>query len=352
VLSAPELARTVGAIAAVQRRDGMIPWFPGWHADPWNHVEAAMALDVGGRSEAAESAYRWMARAQRPDGAWHQYYEAGRVKEPLLDANVTAYVATGVWHHFLATGDSAFLSRMWPTVERAVGFVLELQAPRGEIIWARRVDGTPEPFALLTTSCSMYLSLRCAIAAAGRLGMQRPDWELAVASLGAVIRDHPEAFQPKDRWAMDWYYPVLAGALTGDAAGTRLAHGRPTFLMEGLGTRCVSDQPWVTAAETCECAMAHQAAGESATAQALFRWVQHLRDDSGNYFTGIVHPQWDQFPSGEQTTYSAAAVVLAADTLYGTGPASGLFRGEDLPTVMTIPPGDPASSGSAGTMGR
>ena len=26
----------------------MIPWFPGGHCDPWNHVECAMALDVVG----------------------------------------------------------------------------------------------------------------------------------------------------------------------------------------------------------------------------------------------------------------------------------------------------------------
>ncbi|HWC10036.1 MAG TPA: methyltransferase domain-containing protein, partial [Acidimicrobiales bacterium] len=48
-LTAAEVAATVGSIAAVQLGDGMIPWFPGGHADPWNHVEAAMALAVGGR---------------------------------------------------------------------------------------------------------------------------------------------------------------------------------------------------------------------------------------------------------------------------------------------------------------
>ena len=26
----------------------MIPWFPGGHCDPWNHVETTMALDVAG----------------------------------------------------------------------------------------------------------------------------------------------------------------------------------------------------------------------------------------------------------------------------------------------------------------
>ena len=46
LLSATELSRTVDTIAEWQEPSGMIPWFPGGHADPWNHVEAAMALLV------------------------------------------------------------------------------------------------------------------------------------------------------------------------------------------------------------------------------------------------------------------------------------------------------------------
>ena len=55
----------------------MIPWFPGGHADPWNHVEAAMALDLGGRRAEADRAYEWLVDLQRADGSWHQYYIAG-----------------------------------------------------------------------------------------------------------------------------------------------------------------------------------------------------------------------------------------------------------------------------------
>jgi len=329
VLDSSEVAATVESIAAVQLDDGMVPWFVGGHADPWNHVEAAMALDVGGRRAEAEAAYRWLAATQRADGAWHQYYlPGGRVKEETLDANVSAYVATGTWHHHLATGDLAFLSEMWPVVEGAVAFVLGLQAPGGEILWARHADGTAWSFALLTASSSTFLSLRCALAVAGRLGHRRPDWESAVAALGRVVAERPQAFLPKDRWAMDWYYPVLVGAVQGQAARSRLADGRSRFLLDTLGTRCVADRPWVTAAETAECAMAHLAAGESGWAHRLLAATRELRDTDGTYFTGMVHPERVHFPGGERTTYSAAAVVLATDALGGTGPASGLFRAQ------------------------
>ncbi len=315
-----ELAGTVDHIAAVQQADGMIPWFPGGHGDPWNHVEAAMALDAGHRRAQAERAYDWLLSTQRADGAWHQYYRDGQVEEATLDANVTAYVATGVWHHFLTTGDAGFLETMWPAVRRAVGFVLDLQAPRGEVIWARHADGTPWSFALLTASSSTFASLRAAGAIADRLGHARPEWETAAARLGRVIAEEPGAFLPKDRWSMDWYYPVLAGVVTGDAARARLAAGYDRFVLDGLGVRCVADKDWVTAAETAECAMAHLAAGEVGTAGRLLEWAGHLRDDDGRWFTGMVHPQRHHFPPKERSTYTAAAVTLAHTALAGAGP--------------------------------
>ncbi|MGI8776699.1 MAG: prenyltransferase [Acidimicrobiales bacterium] len=328
VLEADEVAATVESIVAVQLGDGMLPWFVDGHADPWNHVEAAMALDVGGRRAEAEAAYAWLAATQRPDGAWHQYYlGGGRVKEATLDANVSTYVATGTWHHYLATADTGFLAEMWPVVEGAVGFALGLQTPGGEILWARHADGTAWSFALLTASSSTYFSLRCALAIANLLGHERPDWARAATALARAIAERPQAFLPKDRWSMDWYYPVLVGAVQGEAAGARLAGGRDRFLLDDLGTRCVADRPWVTAAETAECAMAHVAAGDQAWGRRLLAGTRHLRHTDGSYFTGMVHPERVHFPGGERTTYSAAAVVLAADALGGTSPASALFRG-------------------------
>ena len=329
ILSSRDIAATVDSIAAVQLPNGMIPWFPGGHADPWNHVEAAMALQLGGRRNEAEQAFAWLASTQRPDGAWHQYYLADRVKEAKLDTNVCAYVAAGVWHHWLLFNDRGFLEELWPVVEGAMDFVLSMQKPRGEVIWARHSDGTPWSYALLTGSSSICHSLRCAIAIAGVLGHERPDWELSAAKLAWVIANEPDAFEPKDRWAMDWYYPVLTGVVLGDAGRARLAAGWDTFIMDGKGTRCVQDRPWVTAAETCECMLAHLAVGEDERARDLFSWAQDLREEDGSYWTGIVHPEAKHFPGGERSTYTAAAVVLAADALSRTSPASGLFVDHD-----------------------
>ncbi|MEX1217638.1 MAG: hypothetical protein WEA11_03855 [Acidimicrobiales bacterium] len=342
IITAEQVRQTAEAIADWQEPNGMVLWYPGGHADPWNHIEAAMALDLAGMRTEAELAYQWLADIQRHDGSWHQYYLANGIEQDKLDANTIAYIAAGVWHHWLVVRDPGFVETMWPVVEKAIDFILDLQTPRGEILWARHADGTPWSFALLTGSSSICHSLRCAIAIAELLGHERPDWELSAARLAHVIRQHclgnaPDAFAPKARWAMDWYYPVLGGVLTRTEARARLDARRETFVVEGRGVRCVSDRPWITAAETCECLIAELSVGNRNHALALFSWAQQLRCEDGHYWTGIVFPDEVHFPADERTTYTDAAIILAADALSRTSPASGLFIDHDaLPPLVQI----------------
>jgi hypothetical protein len=337
VMSAEEVAETVDAIAAIQEPDGNIPWTPGNHTDPWNLVEAAMALDVGGHHTEAERAYEWLRSVQRGDGSWHAYTVGREVKDPTLDTNVTGYIANGVWHHYLSTGDTGFLDAFWTAVEPAIDFVLSHQRESGEIAW--RGDD-PGDGALLTGSSSLFASLRCAIAIAERLGRERPDWELSLGSLAIAVAHRPHVFLDKDRWAMDWYYPILGGALRGQPAQMRVAAGWERFVVEGRGVRCVADRPWVTAAETCEFVMALDAIGADEHARQLFTWIQFLRAEGGGYWTGAnfdddaFHRDGELYPV-EQPTWNSAAVVLAANALGGDGPTAGLFRGEGLPVGLT-----------------
>lgn len=333
VLSPGQVAATADTIAAAQLPSGMIAWFDGSHGDPWNHVEATMALTVAGRRIAVERAFEWLETSQNADGSWFSRYRPDGVEDRRRDSNVSCYVAVGAWQHWRVSGDRGFLEAVWPMVSRAVGFALGLQQRGGEILWSYEPNGSPGRFALLTGCSSVYLSLRCAVAAAAVLGQEQPDWELAAARLGSTIATRPQAFEPKDRWAMDWYYPVLCGAVRGERARARLRERWDDFVLEGFGVRCVADRPWVTPAETAECVLTLDAAGFSRDARRLLTWVQYLRDRDGSYWTGCVHPEEVSFPGGERSTYTAAAVLLAADALGALTPASGLFRGEGLPVL-------------------
>lgn len=325
-LGADEMAATADWLCRVQLPSGMVPWSPGGHADPWNHTEAAMAMVAAGRVAEAEAAYRWLERTQLPDGSWCLYYLADGVEEPRRDPNVCAYVAAGLWWHHLVTGDDALLEALWPVVDAAIGFVVRLQQPAGGFSWSLDVDGRVGSFALLTGTSSIHHSLAAAVAIAGHLREHRPGWEQARMRAAAALNDRPGRFAGKDRWAMDWYYPVLSGALSAADARERLERGWSTFAYGDLGVRCMADEPWITAAETAECAMAFDAVGDDEAAAALLAATRHLRHVDGSYWTGCVHPQCVRYPGGERTTYGAAAVLMAHHIVADESEASGFFR--------------------------
>jgi hypothetical protein len=339
VLPADAVAQTASAIARTQERSGAIPWFPGGHTDPWDHVECAMALAVTGRHAAAERAYGWLFDTQRGDGSWPIMVRQGRVEDAGADTNFTAYLAVGVWHHWLLTGSEAFVRRAWEPVRRALDFVTSMQAPRGEIAWARGAGGVVDRGALLAGCSSIHQSLRCGLALADLVGSAQPDWEVALGRLRHVLRHHPEAFTDHGRFSMDWYYPVLGGAVRGDAARQRLAGRWDEFVIPHWGTRCVADRPWVTGGETGELVLALHALGEYDAACELLLSVQHLRDDDGAYWTGHVVDDAVRWPE-ERSTWTGAAMILAADALSGATAAGRLFAVDDLPTGLDLEPAD------------
>ena len=336
VLSAEEVAATAASIVAMQEPSGAIPWTTGAHVDIWNHVEAAMALLVGGEVEAAERALRWVPTLQRPDGSWPMKIVAGQVEDDRGEVNMSAYLAVGLWHHWLVRRDPRFVRELWPAVRAGLDWVVSLQQPFGGIRW------TPvDDFCLLTGCSSIYHSLRAGVALADLVDEPQPDWELAGGRLGHAIRRHPELFADKSTFSMDWYYPILGGAVGGEEGRELIASRWHEFVVPGLGARCVSTNPWVTGAETCELAMALDNLGDHERAMRLLRDMQHLRHDNGSYWTGWVFDEpgyandnpdvyWPQ----EQTTYTAAAVILAVDALgerFGTStPGSGIMRGSSL----------------------
>ncbi|MEV0847048.1 prenyltransferase [Streptomyces sp. NPDC049954] len=334
VLTAQEAAATVRGLLGQQRADGAIPWFRGHHLDPWDHTETAMALDAAGEHEAAARAYAWLARHQNPDGSWYAAYQDGDHERPCdraKESNFCAYVAVGVWHHYLATGDDTFLDTMWPVVYAAVEFVLRLQQPGGEIGWKREADGTAVPDALLTGSSSVHQALRCALAIAEEREEPQPDWELATGTLRHAVRRHPERFLDKSRYSMDWYYPVLAGAVTGGEAERRIAERWAEFVVPGLGVRCVVPNPWVTGGESAELALALWAVGESDRALEILQSLGRLRDPgTGLYWTGYVFEDKAVWPR-EQTTWTAGALLLAVAALGGDQATCAVFSGAELP---------------------
>jgi len=312
-------------IARTQRPSGEIPWCNGQKTDPWDHVEAAMGLATAGDLAGALKAYEWLAARQLPDGSWYSAYVDGEVQDRTRDANMAAYIAVGVYHYFLLTADRGAVCALWPTVERAIDFALGLQAPGGEVHWAVSPEGNVDRMALLTGSSSIYMSIKCALALAGVVGQRRPAWRVALGRLGEAIRSKPHLFNmTKSRFSMDWFYPVLSGAVTGADARRRIERGWKKFVVEGLGVRCVSDQPWIAIAETSELVLTLAGMGKLDQAKVVFSWIGGRRFEDGSYWAGFTFPDMTIWPE-DRITWTNAGVIIAADAVFGLTPAAGLF---------------------------
>jgi hypothetical protein len=323
------LRPTVQFILDCQQESGEIPWFEGGYTDPWDHVESAMGLAIGGEVEAASKAYEWLAKMQLEDGSWWASYRGEVVDNTQRrETNFVAYIATGVWHQYLISKDDDFLRAMWPMVDKAITFVLSLQSVHGEIDWAVDGSGKAKGDALVTGCSSIYKSLECAHNIAVTLGEERRNWLAARALLGKALRNKPERFdrtwESKSRYSMDWFYPVLTGVYTGADARARLASRWDEFVEDSLGCRCEKQEPWVTVAESCELVMALLAAEDHARAVEVYSWLHQWRSKDGSYWTGYQLVEDLLWPD-EKPTWTAGAILLAADALTEHTPAAKLF---------------------------
>ena len=141
-------------------------------------------------------AYDWLVGLQRLTTApgtittWPTASEQDK-----LDANTCAYVAAGVWHHYLLTRDLAFLEQTWSMVEPAIDFVLDLQTRAARSV-GPPADGTPVVVRAADRLVE-HLPLRCAAPSPSpRNSATNADWELSVARLARVIATEPDAFAP------------------------------------------------------------------------------------------------------------------------------------------------------------
>jgi len=324
-VSSTDVALMADFITGLQKTNGEIPWSKGGKTDPWDHIESAMGLSVAGCHQEAKHAYAWLASTQFPDGSWWSATHEGAPLDTTKDSNFSSYIAVGVYHHFLITGDIGFLRRLWPALKAGVNYAVGLQADTGEIHWARNGEGIVDRMALLTGSCSVYMSLKCAIAIAEVLGKRRSHWKVALSKLGEAIRCRPNLFNMmKSRYSMDWYYPVLCGAITGDEARKRIDRFWDKFVVPGWGVRCVSDRPWVTTAEASELVLTLMAIGDHERAAIVFGWVCDKSYDDGSYWMGVTFPDGVIWPE-ERTSWTTAAVLLAHDAIHAITPASRLF---------------------------
>ena len=275
--------KSISYILDVQREDGSIPWEINKKLDPWDHIEAAMGLSIGGKREEAERAYLWLAKVQESDGSWFAEYKKSSPVTKRKETNFVAYISTGALHHYLIYKDQNFLKKIFPVVSKSVDFVLSMQTDQGDICWASEEGKKVLDDSLITGSSSIYKSLECAIQIYNILNEENDHIKKAKDLLKDSLINQPERYdrtwETKARYSMDWYYPILCGVLDKETSIKRVDKKWDVFIVEGMGCKCVSEEPWVTIAESCELVMALMRIGLEDKAKSLFNCLHQWREE-------------------------------------------------------------------------
>lgn len=105
-------------------------WYMVW---PGSAVWQASALDAMGLHREAEHFFDYVASIQEPDGHWRMAYTTlGDYHGAFeMEYYMTPSLVWFAWMHWQLTGDSSWLRRVWPTVQKAADFVLGRRSENG-----------------------------------------------------------------------------------------------------------------------------------------------------------------------------------------------------------------------------
>ena len=316
-------------ITKCQNRLGAIAWEPNGKVDPWDHVESIMALNLLDFKEEALKGFDWLISSQEQDGSWYSEYQGEKITNLNKETNFCAYISSGALHHFLNFKELSFLEKIWPTLKKSIEFVISGQTDEGDILWAKDNNEEWMDDSLLTGCASIFKSLNDFNKIAKTLGYEEFILKEEIKNLKDSIINKSERFdrtwESKARYSMDWYYPVLCGIHNKQDSKKIINERWDEFVVPGLGCKCVSEEPWVTVAESCELILALNKIDEKKTALEIFENISRLIDLKDKLFwTGYVYKD-DKFWPIEKPSWTAAAVVLAANSLFEFNSTSNFF---------------------------
>ncbi len=328
-----EIFKINGAyIKSIQYKSGAIPSNEDGTHDPWDHIESIMGLNIYKDIEASKSAFNWLTHHQNSDGSWYAKYYKTDAIEKNKPTHFSPYIAVAALHFFRIFKDINFLQSIWSSIELAVNFSVELQQDNGTIPWSINNNSQIENDYLLTGCSSILKSIECGIALSKILNETEniEKWKKAHLLLSNAIQDPDGKFdliKDRKRFSMDWYYPILSGCLKQDEKSHYINKIFKDFYLDGIGIKCVIEEPWITVAETSEFILALMCAGYDDEAKRLLFDVINISDEEGIPFMGWQYEQNIFWPE-EKPSWTAAALMLSADCVFDYSDASDLFKSD------------------------
>tara|TARA_B100001115_G_scaffold54232_1_gene40121 strand:- start:117 stop:587 length:471 start_codon:yes stop_codon:yes gene_type:complete len=149
----------------------------------------------------------------------------------------------------------------------------------------------------------------------------------AYKSLAQAVKNPNGLFdltQDRSRFSMDWYYPIISGALSSKERDFYIQKIFKDFYVDGLGIKCVIEEPWVTVAETSEFIISLVISNRVEEAKKIFSEVMNITDVNNVPYMGWQYKQSIFWPE-EKPSWTSAALILAADSIYNFSSGSDIL---------------------------
>ena len=123
---------------------------------------------------------------------------------------------------------------------------------------------------------------------------------------------------------MDSYYPILSGCLNEKEIKSYIDKTLSDFYVDGIGIKCVKEEPWITVAETSEFIISLVIQGNVKKSKELLLDVINISDENKIPYMGWQYEENIFWPN-EKPSWTAAALIIAADSVLNFTDASDLF---------------------------
>ena len=325
--------RIAQSIKTNQLDSGAIPSNADLSHDPWDHIEAIMGLNFLNDKESSDLAFKWLKNNQNKDGSWYAKYSNNDPIELNKPTHFGPYISVAALHYYKIFSDKDKLLELWETIDSAINFSLNLQDSNGTIPWSVDKNNQIENDFLLTGASSILKSLECAIAISKILDLDsNKKWSKAYELLAYAIKNPKGLFDKtidRSRFSMDWYYPIISGVLSDSEKDKHIKKIYKDFYIEGIGVKCVVEEPWVTVAETSEFIVSLVISNEIEEAKKLLIEVMNISDLNDIPYMGWQYEENIFWPE-EKPSWTAAALILAADSIYDFSSGSDILKENQL----------------------
>ena len=321
------------SIKDVQLNSGAIPSNIDSSHDPWDHIEAIMGLNFLHDKKSAELGLNWLKNNQNNDGSWYAKYYDEKPIEFNKPTHFGPYISVAALHYFKIFSDKEKLEELWNTISSAIDFSINLQNSNGTIPWSVDHKNNIEHDYLLTGSSSILKSIECGIKISKILNKEiNEKWMKAYEALSYTVQNPNDLFDKttdRSRFSMDSYYPIISGVLSETQKDYYIKKVFKDFYVKGIGVKCVVEEPWITVAETAEFIIALMISNRIEDAKKILIEVMNITDSKNIPYMGWQYEENIFWPE-EKPSWTAAALILAADTIFEFTAGSDLFTKSQL----------------------